>query len=276
MSFTPRETFVREARTFLVPTHRAARFRSFIAFTAPVAFVAATQACFSGGPTQSATGGDAGVAVRTGDGGPVTLDGVVVDSRTKSPVPFAVVAIEKGGLYLPISDYSKPNPAYAFGAVAGADGRFSVVVPDGVSGVHGFANDYLYRGTKFDSAVYGGLFTVEIETRPATIAKPTISGASLAPASASPGATITVHADLRAAVSTDPLSDEVILVEPTSHACVALAPPTPPVDRDHYPDGAYTGTFVAPSARGTYQYALTATTAGCANADTVTMTLVVQ
>lgn len=268
MSFTPRETFVRDARTFLVPTHRAARFRSFMVCVAPVAFVAAAPGCFSGGPTQS--------AAARGDGGPVTLEGVVVDSKTKSPVPFAVVAIEKGGLYLPISDYSKPNPAYAFGAIAGADGRFSIVVPDGVSGVHGFANDYLYRGTKFDSTVSNGLFTVEVEARPAAIAKPTISGASLAPASASPGATITVHADLHAAVATDPLSDEVILVEPTSHACIALAPPTTPVDRDHYPDGAYTGTFVAPNTPGTYKYALTATTAGCSNADTVTMTLVVQ
>lgn len=229
-------------------------------FVAPFAFVAAVQGCFSGGPTA----------------GPVTLEGVVVDSKTKAPVPSAVVAIEKGGLYLPVSDYSKANPAYTFGAIAGADGRFSVVVPPGTSGVHAFANDYLYRGTPFDSTTAKGVFTVEIEQRPAQIAKPTISGAALDPASASPGATIAVHADLHAATPADMISDEVILVEPTTHVAIALAPPSAGKDRDHYPDGTFTGTFVAPSAPGTYQYALTATTGGCSNADTVTMTLIVK
>lgn len=208
-------------------------------------------------------------------GGAVTLRGVVLDQKTGSPVAGAIVAVERGGLYLPIADYGQANPAYAFGAVTGADGLFAVDVASGLSGVHAFGNDFLYRGQPFDSNG-GGSITVRIESRAAALLKPTITNASLQPKSVAPGAQVTVRADLHAGVATDPLSDEVLIVEPKTGWAGALAPPSAGSDRDHYPDGAFTRAFAAPTTPGTYTYRLTATTGGCVNADAVALELTVQ
>ena len=238
---------------------------------------ASLAACF-GGESSSPLGDRGGLDAGSlgDDAGPATVQVLIVDGTTGAPVPNAVVAIERGGLYLPIADYSKANPAYVFGAIAGADGRFTITLPGGVAGFHAFANDYLYVGKKFDSQKDTGVFTIAIEPRPAQIAKPTMTNASLSPSPATAGATITLHADLATGAATDAISDEVVLVDPKTNRAIALAPPRAGPDRDHYPDGTYTATFVAPVTPGTYTYALAATTGQCSNADTVTLQLVVQ
>jgi len=223
-------------------------------------------------------GGDAGSACVDilPDGGPVQVSGTVVsatDDGGTTPVPNAMVAVEYGGLYLPWCDLAHASPYYRFGAVTDDAGAFTMTGAAGKLGFHGFATGQYYSRAPLDTSK-GSSVTIVLSPEPAG-SRPTITGAAFEQATVAAGAQVTITATVAAAVPTDPLSDETVLVEPTHSWGIELDPPSLG-KKDDFPDGTWSRTFTAPAETGTYTYWLSATTAGCATSDLVTLKLVVQ
>jgi hypothetical protein len=231
------------------------------------------------GSVDGGGGGDAGsgcVDTLPDGGQPVQVTGMVVsanDDGGTTPVPGAMVAVEYGGLYLPWCDLSHASPYYRFGAVTDDAGAFTMTAAAGKLGFHGFATGQYYSRAPLDTSK-GSSVTVVLAPEPAGN-RPTITGAAFAQGTVAAGAQVTITATVAAAVPTDPLSDETVLVEPTHSWGIELDPPSLG-KKDDFPDGTWSRTFAAPTDTGTYTYWLSATTAGCVTSDLVKLTLVVQ
>lgn len=221
----------------------------------------------------------------TGGGGrppgpPQTMSGVVIDGESKLPLAGSIVIVEVGGLYQPNEDTSKGNPFYRFSAVTGLDGSFSVTVPGEPVGLHTFQNGYYYGVLgPFDVRDQPQGNTVAAKSLLPAAGKPTAKNLTLSPSSVAPGAIVTIAVDVAKAVAPmhdDPLSEEIIAAEPTMNWAAVLDPPSPGKQGTAFPDGHYSKTFAAPSARGVYTYSLLVSSEGCVTSDRVTATLTVQ
>lgn len=232
-----------------------------------------TYGCYTGSVAPS----DAGCSqVPLPDSGPVAVQGVVLDSTTDAGIPGAVVAAEYGGIYLQYCDRSHASPYYVFGALADSTGHFSVNAREGQLGFHSFANGYLYSRQLTDTTQDGGTF-VTIQAEPVATGQPlpTVTNPHFDTATVSAGATVTFSATLATYDSKDPLSDENILVEPTTGFTTELDPPSAG-QPDDFPDGLWKATFAAPQASGTYTYWFSATTSQCYTSTLYPVQLVVQ
>jgi hypothetical protein len=208
----------------------------------------------------------------------VPFRGTVVDGITNAPLAGAVVTLEIGGVYLFFSDSSRPSPYYQFGGITAADGTFSISVPQEPIGVHTFADGYLYGGrSAVDDPSLPGTIVKSKPIAPAQAPyKPVVSGFTATPSTVSAGASFSLSANVqRGSGATDPLSDEILLVQPDTAWCGELAPPSPG-GHDDYPDGIYTRTITAPAKSGTYTYWLVTTSAGCVTSDKQSLQVTVQ
>jgi hypothetical protein len=242
-----------------------------VAASGAVAFPAL--GCSSSSPSS----GGAACGQPVPDGGPVQMRGKVVDLLPDGgtvPVANAMVAVEYGGLYIPWCDLSKASPYYLFGSVTDDAGAFTVSARTGVLGFHGFATRQFYSRARVDTS-QGTQVTITLSPQPDGQARPTVTGAAFDKTSVSPGAMVTLSATVRAGSSSDPLSDETIVVEPTHSWALELNPPSLG-KKDDFPDGTWSRTFAAPADAGTYTFWLSATSAGCVTSDLVQLTLVVQ
>jgi hypothetical protein len=227
----------------------------------------------------SATSGSPGTS--TGSGAPVDLSGSVVDKDSNQPVAGSIVIVEVGGLYQPNADTSKGNPFYRLSALVGPDGSFSVQVPSGMVGLHTFQNGYFYGvlGPVDVAAATAGV-VVNPKTLLPMSHKPVATGFSVTPATIAPGGSVVLAVDVVKAdpggASADPLSEEIIAAETTTHWAGVLDPPTPGKQGIGFPDGRYTKTIAAPSAPGDYTYTLVVSSEGCVTSDRVTATLTVK
>jgi hypothetical protein len=190
------------------------------------------------------------------------------------PVPNAMVAVEYGGLYLPWCDLSKASPYYLFGAVTDDAGAFTLTARAGILGFHGFASRQDYARARVDTS-QGTMTTLLLSPQASGQARPTISGAAFAQSTVSAGEAVSLSATVKAGTSSDPLSDEVIVVEPTQSFALELNPPSLG-KKDDFPDGVWSRSFPAPTQPATYTYWLSATSAGCVTSDLVQLTLVVR
>jgi hypothetical protein len=236
--------------------------------------------CYTGSVTQADAGKggiDAACAqIPLPESGPVTVQGVVVDSMTDAGIPGAMVAAEYGGIYLNYCDRSHASPFYRFGGLTDATGRFTVAAREGQLGFHSFADGYLYSRALTDTAADGGTFvTIQAERVASGQPLPTVTNAGFDRTTVAPAQAVTFRATIATYDPGDPLSDENILVEPTTGFTTELDPPSPGAP-DDFPDGVWTITFAAPTAAGTYTYWFSATTSHCYTSALESMTLVVR
>jgi hypothetical protein len=198
------------------------------------------------------------------DGGPVTVTGTVVemlDGGTAVPLAGAMVSAEYGGLYVPYCDLSRGSPYYAFGAITDADGNFTMNARQGVLGFHVFATGYYYTRRPLDTrSGTSAMLPMVPLTQPERA--PVVVSAGFDKTTVAPGGTLTFSATVMAPIADDPLSDEIILIEPSSSWAVELDPPARGKP-DDFPDGVWTKTFAAPTTPGTYTYHFGTTTAYC-------------
>jgi hypothetical protein len=212
------------------------------------------------------------------DGGPVTITGSVIESLSDGGVgkgiPDAMVAAEYGVLYGCWSDLSKGSPYYVFGAMTDSQGKFTMKAREGVLGFHSFATGYNYTRSKIDDGGTTTVLAMEANTKPER--KPVTSGAKFDKTVVAPGAPLTFSVNAKSGVGPqDPLSDELILVEPTESWAIELDPPSAGL-KDNFPDGVWTKTFPAPTKVGTYTYYFSATAAYCETSAVETFTVKVQ
>jgi hypothetical protein len=197
------------------------------------------------------------------------------------PAGAALVAIELGGINRIPPGASAPHggiqptleadPFYAYGAISQPDsGIFSVGVPSERLGVHVYARGF-YCGLPDAGPVEPEDGTVTILPLPLAAPdggtlpqEPSISGFSAVPDVVFPGETITIEANVEAAApELDPLSAQVVAIEPISGWAGVLAPPTPGTWGKGYPNGVYSRLVYAPNVPGEYVYYLVAATQAC-------------
>jgi hypothetical protein len=222
----------------------------------------------------------------------VPLAGVVRDPETDAGVPLAIVAIEVGGL-----DQTNPaavgpdggvvptlkiNPFYQFGTLTDDAGTFSLDVPDLPLGVHVYKAGFVC-GVPEAGATHPGETAVLVEPQPLPVtnggpgpAKPVISGFTLTPAVVAPGDTITMSARVEAAdPDADPLSEQVLAVEPLTSWAGAFAPQEAGTEDGGFPNGIYGRLVPAPLTPGEYTFYLVATTRSCVVSELATQTVLV-
>lgn len=205
----------------------------------------------------------------------------VFDIGANTPLGGAVVAIEKGGIYVTNPDPARGNPSYVYGARASSEGTLSLRLPTGSIGVHTFADGHYYgaRGLELDQDL--GI-TINVESFQRSEQPPTLSNARLEPATVAPGADFILSAEVTQGDSgapdhgPDPLSEEVIVTDPAAQRSHALDPPTAGVQGTGFPDGLWSTTLSAPADTGSYDYFLTATSEGCVTSDVTVLTLRVE
>ncbi len=220
----------------------------------------------------------------------VPLAGVVRDRETEAGLRFALVAIEIGGLDRanPASGQSdgarvptlKIDPFYQYGATTDEAGAFSLDVPSEPVGVHVYKSGF-FCGVPEAGAILPGSGAVFVEPEPlpnsdAGPARPAISGFTATPSMLAPGEVITLSAIVEAAdPETDPLSEQVLAVEPLSGWAGVFAPPEPGTPGGSYPNGIYSRLVPAPLAPGKYTFYLVAATLSCVTSDLATQTVLV-
>ncbi len=211
------------------------------------------------------------------DSGPLTITGTVyenVPDASPRPLANAMVAAEYGGLYLTWCDLAHASPYYQFGAYTDANGKFTVQAHAGILGFHSFATGFLYNRARLDTATSTD---VVLHMEPIkNEKKPAVTAAGFAATTVAPGGSLTFTATAAAADRTnDPLSDELMLVEPTQSFATELDPPSVGL-KDDFPDGVWKKTFPAPTKKGTYTYYFSATTAHCVSSDVQPFPITVQ
>ena len=230
---------------------------------------AAEPPSFATGDAQ-ADGSDAAVAMMRVRGSVREVDGT-------TPIPFAVLAIEKDGLYVDNADPSRANPSYVYGGRANANGDFDLMLPKGALGIHTFLDNYQYGRAPLDGD--GGVdhILMPITMAPRGIlAKPSVTGVRAEPSTVDAGDTFFVRALVVAASCSDPISEEVLLIEPTTSFSAELDPPCKGKQGQGYPDGEYARLVRAPKVAGDYTYYLTATSEQCITGDVAKIVVTVK
>jgi len=189
------------------------------------------------------------------------------DPKSPKPMSGGLVAIETGGMYVTNPDPSRGSPAYKYGARASDEGTVIMTLPTDTIGVHGFATGYYYgaRLLTFDQEL--GITINMRPYRPPIPALPTVTNATIAPATAAPGGEFTISCDVQAGDPDDPLSDEVVVMIPAELRARALDPPSAGVQGVGFPDGTWSTQLVAPDEPGSYEYYLSVTSEGCVTGD---------
>ncbi|AKT41481.1 uncharacterized protein CMC5_056890 [Chondromyces crocatus] len=198
------------------------------------------------------------------------------------PLAGALAAIEEGGLFV---------PAYVYGAQAGTEptgeeeipptpGYFTTVLPRGPKGIHIFAEGYQVASSEFMLAPKE-TEVEEVEVRatpmPEGAARPATENAVFSPSSVTPGNTTTLTVDVTAAEE-DPISAQVLAIQPGEGLAAAFGPPVPEEEgAEAVPaNGTWSATLSAPVERGSYVYYVVAASENRMLAPIITATLIVE
>ena len=211
-----------------------------------------------------------------GESSPRTkLRGRLEDGKTGAPLKGSLVFVELCGLYTENPDPSKGHPNYRFGTIAKDDGTYEVEVPRGAAGLHTFLPGYRYGFMPVgDTGQPNGALKVE-PLLPAD-QRPSLTDFKVSTITANVGQEITFSVTARAATPKDPLSEEVLLVEPTTSVARALDPPSRGVQGKAYPDGVWSTKVAAPMMPGMYTYHVGVTTEGCIVGENLTIDVTVR
>jgi hypothetical protein len=193
------------------------------------------------------------------------LKGTVLDRATQKALPSALVVIEEGGMFLDVPDAASASPYYQFGGVTAPDGSFALDLPEVTTGIHVFADGYLCG--RFVTSNMTTTKTIGMDVIPPSLQAnaPAIASFGVDAPEIAAGGILTFTADVAAGKVTpsDPLSDEVLVVQPDSNFAAELDPPAPGSLALGYPDGRWTRKVLAPATAGTYTYYLVAMSQGC-------------
>jgi hypothetical protein len=190
-----------------------------------------------------------------------------------APAAGSLVFVELCDLYSENPDPSKGHPNYRYVALADGSGNFLADVPKGTVGLHTLLEGYLYGSQYVADSTAPNL---HVQSEPLLgRAQPQVSQFTVTPAEAQPGTTLTFSMNVKAAPN-DPISDEVLLAEPSSGRARAFAPPRRGSPGKGFPDGTWTVTLAAPSAPGTYTYYAQAVSEQCAVSTRLTAQVTVR
>ncbi len=205
------------------------------------------------------------------------IRGRVVNARTGEPVGGSLVFIELCRLYSENPDPAKGHPNYRYGTIAAADGTYEVVIPKGPAGVHTFKEGFSYGAYVFDDSTTEPTSQEKrIEPLDDAVKRPTLSDFKVTPTVVAPGGRIRFSVNARAGAPTQPLSEEIIILENTTKVARALDPPRRGVVGVGYPDGLWSTTIEAPTIAGKYTYHIGLTSEGCVNGNQLALEITVQ
>jgi hypothetical protein len=222
----------------------------------------------------------------------IRLAGVVRDRDWDAALPFALVAIEVGGLGQTNPGALGPdgstvptlriNPFYQYGSITDDAGGFSLDVPSEPVGIHVYKSGF-YCGVPEAGAIFASEGGVLVLPEPLPMAEsgseaagPTITGFTATPSIVAPGETLTMSARVEAVdPETDPLSEQVLAVEPISNWAGVFAPPEPGTQSTGYPNGIYSRLVPAPLTPGEYTFYLVAATLSCVVSELASQTVLV-
>lgn len=200
----------------------------------------------------------------------------------RGPQAGSTVIVELCALYSENPDPSKAHPNYRYATVTREDGTFEVMVPQGKVGIHTFKNGWFYGRVEVDDAPDRFIetpFFVEAAARSSKA--PTLSSFKVSPAEAAPGQTLSFSVDTRRA-GTDPMSEEVVVYEPTTSVARAFTPPGRGAPQREvggkagWPDGTWTATMPAPSRPGTYTFYAHSTSEHCVSSNKLGISVLVR
>ena len=200
----------------------------------------------------------------------------VLDAASGFPLENVIIAAETGGIYVDNPDKTLGNPAYVFGAITDAKGTFVLTLDKGqYVGFHTFLDGYRYGQLSIEGVGYA-VAEFTMGKKLAADLSPTLTQPTLSSSTVKPGETITVTVVATAASPADPLSEEILVVEPITHFSIAMQPPAPGGMPGAWPDGIWVATFAAPAAPGKYTLHLVGTSENCITADGLTLELTVE
>jgi len=200
----------------------------------------------------------------------------------RAPSAGSTVLIEQCGLYTHNPDPSKRHPNYRYATLSGPDGRFEVMVPKGKIGLHTFRSGTTYGRTEIEDAPErvalvandGPFFEGAARKQP----PPVLKSFRVDRAEIGPGGSLTFTVEVTHAGS-DPMSEELIVFEPTTKVARAFGPPVRGRNdnfKKAFPDGTWTATTNAPTAPGTYTFYAHGTSENCVNAERLALEVVVR
>ena len=202
--------------------------------------------------------------------------GRVLDAATGLPLENVILAVETGGLYIDNPDKTQANPSYVFGAMTDEKGTFLLPLEKGqYVGFHTFLNGYRYGQLPVEGVGYM-VAEFAMGKKLAADLSPTLTRPTLSSSTVKRGESITVTVVATAASQEDPLSEEILVVEPITHFSVAMKPPAPGGIPGAWPDGTWVSTFAAPATAGKYTLHLVGTSELCVTADELTLELTVE
>ncbi len=202
--------------------------------------------------------GDAGADA---DAGSATIPDAATGLDGVAPAAGSLVFVELCDLYSENPNPSKAHPNYRYVALADENGNFRVDIPKGTVGLHTVLEGYLYGSLLVPDSTAAN---IHVQSEPLNGRQPpAISQFVVTPVEAEPGATLSFSMRVKAAPN-DPISDEVLLGEPTSGLARAFAPPRRGRPGTGFPDGMWTVSLAAPTAAGTYTYYAQAVSEQCA------------
>jgi len=194
-----------------------------------------------------------------------------------APVAGALVAVEEGGIFVSAYEYGaragvEPTDEEVVGPVPGA---FTISLPKGLKGMHILADGFYVLSTQLfidpEGLEYQKL-DLRMKPLPEGTARPSLGTPTFSPASAAPGEALQLSVAVTGAAD-DPISDQVLVVQPEQRLAEALSPPA---DAQGPVDGTWTVALKAPTTRGAYTYYVVAASKDAVAAAPQAITLVVD
>jgi hypothetical protein len=204
------------------------------------------------------------------------------------PQAGATVLVELCSLYSFNPDPSKAHPNYRNATITRSDGTFELMVPQGTVGIHTFKESWLYGRTEVEDghwrAPENETFFAAVQVSGFMLKRPVLKDLEIGGAAPDsvptvlPGETLSFSVTATSAAP-DPMSEEVIVFEPTTGIARAFAPPSRGRNdsfKKGYPDGTWTASIPAPPSPGRYTFYADSTSEGCVNSNRVSRDVIVR
>jgi hypothetical protein len=198
---------------------------------------------------------------------PVRLSGRTFDANTKKPLANVHVFVELCGRYTFNPNPGKGHPNYRYGSVSDDNGNWSLMFPAGPAGLHTFLAGYRYGTVEVLDVGSAGEVPVPMAPLLAADKVPTITNLSASATKAKPGEAISFSVTAKAAINEDPLSEEVLLLQPDTNAARAFNPPLRGEQAVGFANGTWKTVLAAPAKPGTYTYYASVSTEQCITAN---------